>query len=108
MAGKHIYYMTQRPPMPGAMPIYGLIDVEEFKYGKSYVAPIGMTAWAKLTYNRKLKVQEINDYELTPEYYNVRLTREQIIRLMSHLEGNELLDEDAEAIHNAILDGEAD
>lgn len=107
MTEKHIYYMTQRPPMPGAMPIYGLIDVEEYNR-KSFVAQINASAWAKLTYNRKLKVQEISDYELMPESYTVRMTRVQMIRLMSHLEGNELLDEDAEAIHNAILDGEAD
>ena len=107
MAEKHIYYMTQRPPMPGAMPIYGLIDIQEYN-GKSFVASINLPAWAKLTYNRKLKCGEISDYELMPESYTVRLTRVQIEHLVSHLEGNELLDEDAEAIHNAILDGEAD
>lgn len=62
------YYMTQRPPMPGAMPRSGLVEIEEFD-GRVYCKEIMREAYARLTYDRELTKQEIYDYELTPEHY---------------------------------------
>ena len=75
------YYMTQRPPMPGAMPKAGLRCTLEYD-GKQYVPKIGMKAWACLTYDRKLTAKEIRDYELVPESYIVKLTRAEIDNLL--------------------------
>ena len=60
------YYMTQRPPMPGAMPMDGLMYIDEFVV-KTYCEPIECEAYARVTYSRELTAKEISDYELIPE-----------------------------------------
>lgn len=80
----YVYWMTQRPPMPGAMPAYGLIEVVEFGERK-WEPTIQREAWAKLTYNRELKSSEIRDYELTQAQYEINLTRAELYDLVGAL-----------------------
>jgi len=79
-----VYYMTQRPPMLGAMPKEGLVRWVAFDDdgGKVFCEKIGMDAYAKLTYSRELTEQEISDYELVPEYRTVRLTNVEMQKLI--------------------------
>lgn len=84
---RHSYYMTQRPPMPGAMPAMGLINVESFK-GRKMVDEIGRPAYAKITYTRELSGADVADYELIPEFYKVQLTRKDIMNLISILKND--------------------
>ena len=63
------YFMTQRPPMPGAMPRDGLVDIEEYD-SREYRYEIMREAWAKLVYSRELTRQEMSDYELVPGTYS--------------------------------------
>lgn len=79
------YYMTQRPPMPGAMPTDGLEFIDE-NTKLRFINEIGRDAYARLTYNRELTEKEIKDYELTPLFYDVQLTRTEILRIMELLE----------------------
>ena len=60
----YAYYMTQRPPMPGAMPSRGLLSAEEFSVPVSD-GNIGRI-YGKISYDRKLSTEEIYNYELTP------------------------------------------
>ena len=84
---RHSYYMTQRPPMPGAMPAMGLINVESFK-GRKMVDEIGRPAYAKITYTRELSGADVAEYELIPEFYKVQLTRKDIMNLISILKND--------------------
>lgn len=59
------YYMTQRPPAPGAMPKRGLIKSYEYE-GRLFVEAIGRKAWGSVVYDRELTAEEIDDYELVP------------------------------------------
>jgi hypothetical protein len=59
------YYMTQRPPAPGAQPKRGLIRSFEYE-GRLYVEAIGRSAWGSVVYDRELTDDEISDYELVP------------------------------------------
>ena len=79
----YTYFMTQRPPMPGAMPKNGLSDIHEYD-GQDYISEIGRKAYARLEYNRKLSDQEVRDYELVPLTYEIELTREEasFLRMM--------------------------
>ena len=79
-----VYYMTQRPPMIGAMPKEGLVSWMAFDddFKKEFVKEIGCGAYAKLTYDRVLTEQEISDYELTPAYREVRLTNPELLKLI--------------------------
>ena len=80
-----VYYMTQRPPMIGAMPKEGLVRWVAFDDDghKVFCEKIGMEAYAKLEYSRELSEQEINDYELTPEIRTVTLTTPELLKLIS-------------------------
>lgn len=62
---KFLYYMTQRPTMPGAMPKADLTDICELD-PTATIPEINRGAYAVLTYSRPLTYQEIHDYELTP------------------------------------------
>ena len=59
------YYMTQRPPMPGAMPKIGLVDIQDLN-PNDIIPEIGKGAYALLTYSQPLSGKDICDYELTP------------------------------------------
>jgi len=87
----YIYYMTQRPPMPGAMPTEGLKFIDENTQLR-FIDEIGRDAYARLTYNRKLTEKEIKDYELTPLFYEVQLTRTEILTIMELLKAKAIED----------------
>ena len=74
---QYSYYMTQRPPAPGAMPTDGLLTVEEYDK-KTYVAEIARDSYAELIYGRMLTLEEIDQYELTPQQRMVLLTPAEI------------------------------
>ena len=59
------YYMTMRPPMPGAQPTMGLVNIVDL--GGEYISHIEHRAYARLEYNRPLTEKEIDDYELVPD-----------------------------------------
>lgn len=59
------YYVTQRPPAPGAVPKLGLIRTFEYE-SRLYVESIGRRAYGSVVYNRELTEAEIDDYELVP------------------------------------------
>lgn len=59
------YYMTQRPPMPGAQPRDGLVDILPLDKNNS-IPFLGKGAYAILFYSRPLTDEEIRDYELFP------------------------------------------
>lgn len=80
----YCYFMTQRPPMPGAMPKEGLYEIEDYD-AKKFVPEVGCTAYAKLYYGRELSKEEVKQYELEPLFYNVPLTRTEIHRFMELL-----------------------
>lgn len=74
------YYMTQRPPAPGAMPKVGLMNILYLNddCGRVYVPEIGCDAWAKLQYTRELMDEEVAAYELIPDQYEVKLNRNEL------------------------------
>lgn len=80
----YCYFMTQRPPMPGALPKEGLCKIEEYDT-KKFVYEFGGTAYAKLYYGRELSKEEVKQYELEPLFHNVPLTRTEIHRFMELL-----------------------
>lgn len=57
----YAYYMTQRPPMPGAQP-KGMVRFEE--YDQRSEMPDGTMAWATIWYDRELTEKEISEYDL--------------------------------------------
>lgn len=59
------YFMTQRPPMPGAQPKLGLCSIEDLDKNVQ-ISSLGKGAYAILTYSRPLTKKEMVDYELTP------------------------------------------
>ncbi len=63
------YYLTERPPMIGAMPKNGLKQVTDF--GKKIVLPFGnnnvLACYGCVEYDRELTESEINNYELKKE-----------------------------------------
>lgn len=98
------YYMTQRPPMLGAMPKEGLVswaylDTDGEK--KVFCEKIGCEAYAKLNYSRKLTEQEVSDYELIPECRELRLTPVELRKLISlvHRAGNSVPDDEADELY---------
>ena len=60
------YYMTQRPPAPGALPGYGLFIIRYLntEENRQFVPEINREAYAVLLYERKLTEQEMKEYEL--------------------------------------------
>ena len=97
------YYMTQRPPMIGAMPKEGLVSWVAFDDdgGKVFCEKIGCEAYAKLTYSRELTEREISDYELIPETRTVRLTPVELRKLIAvvHRAGMDAPDEEADDLY---------
>ena len=91
MKKMYSYYMTQRPPMPGAMPTEGLEFIDENTQLR-FINEIGREAYARLTYNRELTDKEITDYELVPLFYDVQLTRTEILRIMELLKAKAIED----------------
>lgn len=59
------YYLTQRPPAPGAIPAgaRAVADYDE----PAYIHSIGKTVHGWAEYDRELTDREIEDYELVPE-----------------------------------------
>ena len=101
------YYMTQRPPAPGAMPKGGLERIEEYPRPQ-YVPEIEHTAWAKLTYSKELTNQEAKSYELTPSAIRCELTPREIHLIVDALEllANEIDEEDSVIEDACMLYGE--
>jgi hypothetical protein len=66
MAMEYRYYMTQRPPMPGALPKAGLQGIIENDPDKPY-REARCRVYAVLVYSRELTEKEISDYELVKE-----------------------------------------
>lgn len=91
MKKMYSYYMTQRPPMPGAMPTEGFEFIDENTQLR-FINEIGHDAYARLTYNRELTDKEIKDYELIPLFYDVQLTRTEILRIMELLKAKAIED----------------
>ena len=63
MQKRYVYYLPYRPPAPGAMPVKGMADFNDFGE-RRYIPYIGREAWGSATYMRKLSDEEIDDYEL--------------------------------------------
>ena len=55
------YYCQFRPPMPGAIPRDGLVNIADFDYPQSFN---GISAWGWAEYSRPLTDDEIYHYEL--------------------------------------------
>ena len=104
---KYSYYMTQRPPMPGAMPKDGLDYIDEYERPQ-FIPEIEHTAWAKLVYNRELTKKETQNYELTPETITCQMTPRTIHLIIDALEllTNEIDEEDSVIEDACLLYGE--
>lgn len=61
------YYCQFRPPMPGAIPRDGLVNIGDYDYPQSFD---GISAWGFAEYNRPLTDKEISDYELVASRNN--------------------------------------
>lgn len=60
---RYVYYTPFRPPTPGAIPINGLVECND--YGeRTYIPFINREAWGSATYVRKLSDGEIDSFEL--------------------------------------------
>ncbi len=59
------YYLTQRPPSPGAFPGKP-IKLKAYD-AKTYVEEIGRSAWGWVEYSEPLTEKQVKDYELTKE-----------------------------------------
>lgn len=79
------YFMTHRPPMPGAQPV-GMVSFEEYPTLK-YIPSIGHTAYAKIFYDHPLTVDEIRQYELTPALVKCEMTPAEINLIIQLLIG---------------------
>lgn len=54
------YALLMRPPMPGAIPRQGLLEVKAI----NGICPSGHSAWGWAEYDRELTDEEIKHYEL--------------------------------------------
>ena len=98
------YYMTQRPPMPGAMPKDGLTDINEYDQ-RLYVDAIDHDAYARLTYSRKLTAKEVRDYELVPTSIAIEMSKHEVGIVLKALElmaDDDALADDAYLLHKWI------
>ena len=61
--GKHEYYCTQRPAVPGAIPrgVVGIMELDK----ANIIQEIGKGAYSIVVYDRELTRQEMHDFELT-------------------------------------------
>lgn len=66
------YYLTQRPPVPGAVPESGRIRAVEDFGGRKYVQKIG-EAYGYVEYDQPLTQIQIHSYELTEETFPYEL-----------------------------------
>ena len=57
---KHEYACLYRPPMPGAVPKDGLVEV---RHNTNRIID-GRGIWGSVVYNRELSEKEVKDYEL--------------------------------------------
>ena len=57
------YYCLMRPPMPGAVPIDGLVQCED-KEGVSLASKHHY--WGRVVYDRPLSAEEVLHFELEP------------------------------------------
>lgn len=86
------YYLTQRPPMPGAFPkpvdnpVEALIGLDKRKFVKE----INREAWGYVEYKKPLPEKEARSYELTeagPAYMNLEtgelLSRKEMLEQFS-------------------------
>ena len=89
------YYMTQRPPQIGAMPKEGLMRIVYINNDETrqWVETIQADAYARLEYDHELTQQQVNDYELIPEVYNVQMSRESILWIKQQLENADFVNE---------------
>ena len=64
------YYLTQRPPMPGAFPGKP-VNMETYD-DRKFIDEIGRHAWGWVEYQWPLTEKEVTDYELTrPIKFNI-------------------------------------
>lgn len=56
---RYYYYFRERPPMPGALPREGLIEVRD-----NEIFYDGARYWGEAVYNRKLTREECDHYSL--------------------------------------------
>lgn len=66
------YYLTQRPPSPGAFPGKP-VNMEAYDQ-KTYIEEIGRPAWGCVEYKEPLADKQADDYELTrakKPYYEI-------------------------------------
>lgn len=84
----YTYYMTQRPPMPGAMPKEGLRRIVYINQDETpgFVEEISMEAYARLEYDHELTRQQVDDYELVPAEYEVKIPRSVVFWICEQLE----------------------
>ena len=59
---EYIYYSLRRPVSIGTYPRNGMLSFENFDQ-RTFVEEIGREAWGRITYDRELTLQEINDFE---------------------------------------------
>lgn len=66
------YYLTQRPPVPGAVPESGRIRAVEDFGGRKYVQKIG-EAYGYVEYDQPLTQVQIHSYELVEETFPYKI-----------------------------------
>jgi len=63
---RYKYLCSQRPPMPGAVPTRGLVEIQDPQDGVESVELNGRSfnCWGYVVYDRPLSNVEMRDYEL--------------------------------------------
>lgn len=64
----HTYYTPRRPPMPGAIPRAGLVEIRNYE-GRRKVPGVERLVWGCAVYCRALRDDETRDYELIEGNY---------------------------------------
>lgn len=62
----YTYFCRERPPVPGAVPRKGLIEVYEYPH-PIYDQMDGHLLYGYVNYDRKLTAEEVSAYELLPQ-----------------------------------------
>lgn len=65
MSKRYRYYCPQRPPMPGAVPGKGIVEVK-YNDDRSMMEGCQRPAWGWVEYDHELTAKEVRDYELIP------------------------------------------